>query len=300
MLKRIIALALMLFVTSCFLIACTTQGQQGIQGEKGERGESGAQGEKGERGENGAQGEKGERGENGAQGEKGDNGRGIVKTEIKDGCLWITYSDDLDNPVNIGKITAEEENENPYGFEFYLLPDGTYGVTAGEALYLDKIVIPEAYKGKAVTQILPSAFSGAYNLTEIVLPDTLKSIGNSAFFNCGNLIKINIPSGVEVISNQAFAYCSSLEEITLSDNLNFIGEKAFRDCSKLTSIVIGEKVSYIGEYAFFNCALNSVEFKKADGWKAGEASISADSLKKAETAAKYLTDTYCNSEWTSN
>lgn len=292
MLKRIVAFILIVFALTCAFAACNSDGTQGIQGEKGEQG---IQGEKGEQGIQGEKGEQGIQGEAGKDGENGANGRGIVKTEVKDGCLWITYSDDLENPVNVGKI--EPEDENIQELDFYLLPDGTYGVMAGKALYLDKIEIPETYKGKTVTQIMPSAFSSAYYLEEISLPNTIIAIGSSAFFNCVNLKKINIPSEVTIISSKTFAYCSSLETIVLSDKVTSIKNEAFRDCSKLTSIVIGEKVSYIGKNAFYSSGLKNAEFKKADNWKAGETSIV---VKNPETAAQYLTDTYVGKEWTSN
>ena len=34
------------------------------------------------------------------------------------------------------------DNKGTEGLDFYPLPDGTYGVIAGNALYMDKIVIP--------------------------------------------------------------------------------------------------------------------------------------------------------------
>ena len=60
------------------------------------------------------------------------------------------------------------------GLEYYLLPDGTYGVTAGTALYLEDIEIPEKHNGKLVTRILPNAFSGAPYLKTITIPEGAK------------------------------------------------------------------------------------------------------------------------------
>ena len=88
-------------------------GAQGPQGEKGDTGATGAQGPQGEKGDTGAtgaqgpqgeKGDKGEQGEQGIQGEKGDEGRGIIKVEIVDGYLWITYSDAPNSPINVGSI----------------------------------------------------------------------------------------------------------------------------------------------------------------------------------------------------
>lgn len=41
-------------------------------------------------------------GKDGENGKDGKDGRGIEKVEIIDGEFWITYSNDLDNPVNVG------------------------------------------------------------------------------------------------------------------------------------------------------------------------------------------------------
>ena len=61
---------------------------------------------------------------------------------------------------------------------------------AGTALYTEEIVIPATYQGKAVTQILPSAFSGAANPTKITIPDSVTSIGSYAFEDCTGLKSI--------------------------------------------------------------------------------------------------------------
>ena len=55
---------------------------------------------------------KGAQGEQGIQGEKGEDGRGILKIEIIDGCLWITYTDDPDHPVNVGSVLNENSTSS--------------------------------------------------------------------------------------------------------------------------------------------------------------------------------------------
>lgn len=139
--------------------------------------------------------ETGAQGIQGDKGDKGDEGRGILKTEIIDGCLWITYSDAPNSPVNVGKVSQDQNSEgeadtNEYGLDFYSLPDGTYGVMAGNSKYLEKIVIPEKYNGKAVTKILDNAFGSAPNLKELVIPDSVTSIGSAAFYGCSSLTSI--------------------------------------------------------------------------------------------------------------
>ena len=194
---------------------------------KGEKGDTGAQGEKGEKGDTGAQGEKGEKGDTGAQGEKGekgDTGRGILKIEVIDGFLWITYTDNPDEKVNAGKISQGEDYEGTEGLEFYPLPDGTVGVKAGRALYLEEVTIPAVYQGMVVSTILDHAFENAYNLKKIALPTSITAICSYAFYGCKNA-EITIGVGVNKIGANAFYGCTP-------DNITFEDEETWKEAMK--------------------------------------------------------------------
>ena len=47
-------------------------------------------------------------------------------------------------------------------------------------------------------------------LTEIIIPNTVTTIGRNAFEDCTNLTKIIIPNSVEVIEQEAFINCKKL------------------------------------------------------------------------------------------
>lgn len=147
---------------------------------------------------------------------------------------------------------ADGKSEATEGLEYYLLPDDTFGVKAGTTLYLDKVVVPAMYKGKAVTQILNSAFQSATNLKEILLPDTIKKIQDVAFNNCPALEKITIPNSVTSIGNNAFYY-SGLTSVIIPDSVTTIGNNAFAYCNELTSVTIGNGITSIGDYTFIGC-----------------------------------------------
>ena len=192
------------------------------------------------------------------------------------------------------------EEKGTEGLEFYPFPDGTYGVKAGTALYLDKIVIPAEYNGKPVTQILPEAFNGAKNLTEIVIPNSVTNIETSAFSGCSSLTSIVIPDSVTSIGNYAFSGCSSLTSVVIPDSVTYIGYGAFMGCSSLTNVVIGNGVNHIGEIAFYMCKnLTSVEFKDPYCWVEDRSHpILTIDLANPNTAAQYLTSTYLYHTWT--
>ena len=259
--KRILALILVIFIVASTLVACDSV----VPGEKGEQGESGVQGENGEKGEKGDPGEPGKDGKDGEPGKDGKDGRGILKTEIKDGCLWITYSDDPENPVNMGVVASGDSTVSleASALDFYPLPDGTYGVMAGNTIYMESIVIPATYNGKAVTQILPSAFANAPNLKSVTIPNSVTSIDRTAFKGCVGLTSITVEQGNEkyhaagncLIETESktliFGFKNSI--IPTDGSVTSIGACAFEDCTGLTSITIPNSVTSIGDGAFYNC-----------------------------------------------
>ena len=51
-------------------------------------------------------------------------------------------------------------------------------------------------------------------ITDLVIPNSVTSIGSWAFYDCSGLTSIEIPSSVTYIGSRAFYACSSLKEIT--------------------------------------------------------------------------------------
>jgi len=74
-----------------------------------------------------------------------------------------------------------------------------------------KLVIPEGTK--AIAQDI-TRIEYIENVTEIVLPEGLKIIGEGAFMDAGMLQTVNIPESVEYIGNNAFGKCKQLDEAT--------------------------------------------------------------------------------------
>ena len=89
--------------------------------------------------------------------------------------------------------------------------------------------------------------------TDVVIPDTVKEIGEHAFLNCSSLTSIIIPNSVTHIGEGAFVDCSSLTNIVIPDSVIHIDSFAFANCSGLKSIVIPNTVTHIGMKSFSQC-----------------------------------------------
>ena len=112
-----------------------------------------------------------------------------------------------------------------------------------------------AYSIKEGTRIICKlAFWGRSSLSEIVIPSSVTSIGDSVFWYCRSLSNIVIPSSVTRIGDSAFSYCSSLSNIVIPSSVTSIGDSAFSDCSSLSEVVIPSSVTSIGNSAFSNCS----------------------------------------------
>ena len=160
------------------------------------------------KGDQGIQGEKGEKGD------KGDAGRGIVRTEVIDGELWITYSDDVDNPVNVGRV-VDMNSVTDGDLVYTMLEDGTYSVKAAKTFTTTNLVIPSTYNGITVSKIADNGFENKACITTVSLPNTLTEIGKYAFSGCTGLTTVDIPASVKCIGAFSF-YRSGLTTANLS------------------------------------------------------------------------------------
>ena len=128
--------------------------------------------------------------------------------------------------------------------------------------------------GQSVKRIPSELFKRCQQLTTIVIPDSVISIGirsfdgsglesvylgnsvdticNEAFRSC-DLTSLVIPNSVTYIGNSAFWGCYYLTSLTLSDSITSISESAFRFCRKLRSMIIPDAVTTIGNTAFSDC-----------------------------------------------
>lgn len=109
----------------------------------------------------------------------------------------------------------------------------------------------------SVTSIVDLAFYQNYNLKEIYLPTSLKSIGADAFYECINLEIIDLSSCIPLtqIGTGCFGLCSSLTNVQFTTSITSIGSNAFLSCTSLEVINLSNctSLSNLGEGCFGFC-----------------------------------------------
>ena len=182
-------------------------------------------------------------------------------------------------------VEEVEANEAADGFNYEIRNGGASitGYTGSSSV----VVIPEELGGFKVLAIGSSAFRGNSALTEVVIPDTVTSIGGLVFQNCVNLRKVTLSKRLKTMGASAFGNCASLTEIEIPKSLTEVTSidltgcfegcgklskvtfeegttqvvpKLFRNCPGLTSIEIPESVTSIGYNAFSGSALEEITF----------------------------------------
>lgn len=114
-----------------------------------------------------------------------------------------------------------------------------------------------------VSQISEAMFCECSSLYEILLPNTITSIGNEAFAACEKLTSVDLSkTKTATIGVKGFAYCGNLSKIQFPTTLTLIDDGAFTEDKNLRSVQNLEKtiVSKIGYGVFEGCSnLSSVK-----------------------------------------
>lgn len=140
---------------------------------------------------------------------------------------------------SICSISFEVSTSNPlcYAHNLYI---------AGHKI--TNLVIPET-----VTSIGDYALVHC-GLTSLTIPNSVTSIGEDAFEYCNDLTSATIGNSVTSIGKNAFSHCTGLTSLTIPNSVTSIGSGAFKWCWGLTSVTIGNSVTEIGSYAFTGCS----------------------------------------------
>ena len=173
----------------------------------------------------------------------------------------VTYNDVTYNVTSIGNLAFEDCS----GLTSITIPNSVTSI-GSSAFYgcsvLTSITIPNS-----VTNIGLEAFYGCKDLKTVLISDLEAwcyiSFSNSSanplsyakhlYLNGEEINNIVIPNTVTSIGRFAFYSCSGLTSISIPNSVTSIGDYAFQYCSSLTSVIIPNSVTSIGIQAFYGC-----------------------------------------------
>ena len=121
-------------------------------------------------------------------------------------------------------------------------------------LYLNGEEVKDLVIPNSVTSLGRSVFHGCSGLTSLTIPNSVTSIEMYAFAECSGLTSVSIPNSLTSLGTGIFWGCSSLASVTIPNSVTSIGAYAFRECSSLTSVTIPNSVTQIAQDAFHDCS----------------------------------------------
>ncbi len=178
------------------------------------------------------------------------------------------------------------------------LPDGITTIT--DSCFAQCYSLSELTLPAKLEKIEAEAFyASGQNIDTLLLPDTLKEIGELAFYGWTRITAVNIPKGLQMLGDYVFDGCDALQEIsveqgnpgyiaidgvlhdkactrlikyppakdgthyTLKDSVTAVDGWAFVGAKRLKSIDLNNAVT-IGEEAFYGCtALETISLNDA-------------------------------------
>ncbi len=111
-------------------------------------------------------------------------------------------------------------------------------------------------KGKepSIISIENAVFKDCVALEDIVLPESLHTLGVSVFENCRSLKYIDIPRKIEKIDSLSFAGCKSLEKVVIRTPKGImLGDSCFYECNSLVKVKGSKNITVIENGAFRDC-----------------------------------------------
>lgn len=157
----------------------------------------------------------------------------------------VNLADNLD--FGVERLSHSRVNSNTFMIEFYdnitRIPD--------MAFYNSKIngqiVLPNSLKSIGAYAFTKTA------CTDFFLPDRVTEIGEGAFESCYNFRTLNLPRDLKKIGPRAFKDCLLSGHLDIAHNVTEIGDYAFSGCTSLTKLTLTSSLQRIGAYAFSGC-----------------------------------------------
>jgi len=169
-----------------------------------------------------------------------------------------TIPEDTSLPEEETSVPEEHYPEKGIeGLRFLLLDNDSYGVSVESTAQREYYQIPSVYRNKPVTEILRNGFQNTTSLKFVMIPDSIKIIGDHAFSGCTSLEYVVFGKGSQLshLESSAFSNCISLKSFSVPAKLRRIEKSTFYRCTALSSVTFFDNnhLERIEQFAFYEC-----------------------------------------------
>ncbi len=185
-------------------------------------------------------------------------GYASVTVQVKMDGKNTFFSQSLNIEVKDPYITTGPSLSHYFGLGGVVQIPDTLAITSiGQYAFTNFDYIPKDPAIDEISEDFPELSKMWYKgegkeITEVIIPEGVKSIDAYAFADMTSLVRVTLPSTLERIDQGAFYGCTALKEIKGLENVKFINQRAFENCG-LTGHIKLDKVVAIADYSFLNC-----------------------------------------------
>ena len=154
----------------------------------------------------------------------------------KDGYTFLgwyleeNFTNKVTFPFEVTKdqiLYAKWEENIPASISFNVNEEGVLTSVEGISEINNEVVIPSRVNNIDVIEIGDEVFADNLFIKKLVIPESVKSLGNKMCYGAKNLEEVVLPNNITVIPDYAFENCSSLTNINIPTSLVQIRANAF-------------------------------------------------------------------------
>jgi hypothetical protein len=162
-------------------------------------------------------------------------------------------SSNIANAQSSGSTSSSIRETPASDFNYDLTEDGKGIIINGYTGSGGRVVVPSSIEGYPVTEIKGYALRGQDNsrynpankITEIVIPNSVVTIGEYAFYWIDNLRSVTLPDNLKIIPPGLCRNCKNLTTINLPASLTEIRQDAFNGCVELVNLTIPSSLTSV-------------------------------------------------------
>ena len=219
--------------------------------------------------------------------------------EIRDCAFYQTAITYLSLPEGLEKLGSQAFRGTQ--LEEIYFPNTNANLEDGVIQFGDNYNLRKIYLGEGMTEIPTCFLERAYELTEINIPHSVKTIRENVFDECNSIKSLELPLGVIRIDHHGLADMAGVEQLVLPASLRWLGTDCLRGLKSLKRLYCAAEEPPVYDSPYYDKPFTSTydasnaptvyipkgtkeKYEKAKGWKFFTNFVEIDSSEFPATA----------------